>query len=1168
MPPKTKKTISEKDSDVLSTMYQKLSDIEHVLKAPDTYIGSTDKDKTTNWILNSKNTIEHKDYTWIPGLYKCFDEGLVNARDHFIRMLSKNEDGVECHPVKNISVEIDKETGMITIMNDGNGIDVAKHPEHDMWIPEMIFGHLRTSTNYDQNQKKIVGGKNGFGFKLVLIYSLFGRIETVDHTRGLKYIQEFKNNLSEICKPSVTKSKVKPYTKVSFIPDFKRFGCERLSSNMFDLMKKRVYDISAVTDKSVKVSFNKEVIPIKNFEQYVSLYIGNNGTDNPRAYEKINERWEYSVCLSPQEEFTHVSFVNGINTGKGGTHVTYILNQIVRKLISYIETKKKVKVKSSVIKEQLMIFLNCVVENPAFDSQSKDYLNTPVAKFGSSAVVSDKVIDKLAKMGVMKTAISLNEVKQSTAAKKTDGKKSKTIRGIPKLIDANYAGGPRSSECTLILCEGDSAKSGIVSGMSREDRNTIGVYPLKGKPMNVRDVSMKKILENVENSELKQIMGLVTGKVYKKEDIASLLRYGKVLFMTDQDLDGIHIKGLCINLIQTQWKELIQFPQFIGFMNTPILKATKGIQSISFYSQGEYDAWKETQEPATLCKWKIKYYKGLGTSTGKEFKEYFENKKVVSFKYTEEGTNTALDLVFDKSMADERKEWLGNFDKSVVLDTSRSEINYEEFVHQEFIFFSKYDCERNIPNLMDGLKTSQRKILYSAFKRKLTSEIKVAQFAGYVSEHSLYHHGEASLNKTIVGMAQEFVGSNNINILLPNGQFGTRLQGGKDSASERYIYTLLNQLTSSLFIEHDSNVLDYLDDDGTMVEPEYYAPIIPMILVNGCKGIGTGFSTDVLSYNPSDLVNYIKMKIASQDTSGIKLMPYYEGYSGKIVDLGEKKFLFKGIYEKIGPTIIRITELPVGVWTEDFKTNLEKLMETTDKKGKKITPVVKEYNDMSTDTDIDFTVELHSGMLEKYESKLLPVYNCECNQLEKLLNLVVTKSTNNLHLFDSDQKMRRFEKVEDIIESFYPVRLKMYHKRKEYLIAKLRREVMILHNKARFIEEQCEDIIDLRRKKADVVCELLESRKYDKMEDSYNYLTNMPISSVMEENSIKLREERDKKQRELDALEKKKIENMWIEELDMFIKKYKEYQEKRRLRSQHKDDKKKKSKPKKKLIIE
>ena len=183
-----------------------------------------------------------------------------------------------------------------------------------------------------------------------------------------------------------------------------------------------------------------------------------------------------------------------------------------------------------------------------------------------------------------------------------------------------------------------------------------------------------------------------------------------------------------------------------------------------------------------------------------------------------------------------------------ILDTNSNKVSHKDFINKEMIHFSIYDCERSIPNLMDGLKTSLRKILYSSFKKNLTTEIKVAQFSGYVSEQSGYHHGEASLNGAIVGMAQDYVGSNNINLLLPNGQFGTRLQGGKDSASERYIFTQLNQITRYIYRKEDDPVLEYLEDDGDPVEPRYYVPIVPMVLVNGGKGIGTGFSTDILSY--------------------------------------------------------------------------------------------------------------------------------------------------------------------------------------------------------------------------------------------------------------------------------------------------------------------------------
>ena len=561
--------------------YQKLTDKEHILKKPDTYIGSIENTEHTDYIFSGDKDIISKEFQYIPGLYKLFDEGIVNCRDHVIRQAQAVKDKVvNALPVSNIEITIDDD-GTIHMYNDGNGIDVAEHPEYKIWIPEMIFGHLRTSTNYDEKKKeKIVGGKNGFGFKLVLIWSTWGKVETVDHVRGLKYVQEFKNNLNVIGKPSITKCKNKPYTRVSFRPDYERLGIQGLTQDMLSLFKKRVYDVSAVTEKTVKVKFNGQLVPCKNFEQYIDLYIGSK-VDTKRIYETANDRWEYAVCLAPKDEFQQISFVNGIYTSKGGKHVEYIMNQIIRKLCAYIKTKKKVDVKPNTIKEQLLLFLRCDIENPSFNSQTKDELGTAISSFGSTCTVSDGFVEKIAKMGVMNAACALTQVKEDKAAKKTDGSKSKSIRGIPKLIDANYAGTTKSSQCTLILCEGDSAKAGIVSGLSKDDRNTIGVYPMKGKIFNTRGETLKRIGENKEIIELKQILGLEAGKKYTKDLVEKTLRYSSVLFMTDQDLDGSHIKGLGLNLFQDQWNTLATLENFIGFMNTPILKAKKGWKGIT-----------------------------------------------------------------------------------------------------------------------------------------------------------------------------------------------------------------------------------------------------------------------------------------------------------------------------------------------------------------------------------------------------------------------------------------------------------------------------------------------------------------------------------------------------------------------------------------------------------
>jgi DNA topoisomerase-2 len=1185
--------------------YQKMTDIEHILKKPDTYIGTIEPTETIDYVMDVAPhhvddaagaaaavvlapALTRRNIKYIPGLYKLFDEGMVNMRDHVVRQAQAIADGKpDALPVTTLEVDIDPADGTIHMTNDGNGIDVAQHPEHKLWIPEMIFGHLRTSTNYDENKKeKIVGGKNGFGFKLVLIWSVWGRVETVDHVRGLKYVQEFRNNLSEIVPPVITKSKVKPYTRVSFRPDYARFGLtsNNLTADMAALFLKRTYDIAAVTDKTVKVKYNGAVVPVRHFQQYVDLYIGakggsgaDGGSGVKRIYENPDPRWEYVVCLTTTDEFAHISFVNGIYTPRGGKHVEYITNQIVRKLAELIKKKKKVDVKPNTIKEQLMLFLRCDIENPSFSSQTKDELGTAVANFGSSCKVSDEFIEKLAKMGVMDAACALTEVKDTKAAKKTDGAKTKTIRGIPKLIDANYAGSAdKSAQCTIILCEGDSAKAGIISGLSKEDRNYIGVYPMKGKLFNVHGETTKRISENREIAEIKQILGLETGKTYTPADVVAKLRYGKVLFMTDQDLDGAHIQGLGINLFQTEWPSLTKIPGFIGFMNTPILKARRGTQEVLFYNDGEYEAWKKQFPDAVVpASWHTKYYKGLGTSTGKEFKEYFEHKKMVSFVHTGKESDDHLDMAFNKKRADDRKEWLSNYSRDAFLDTSKPEIPYEEFIDRGLIHFSIYDNERSIPNLMDGLKISLRKILYAAFKKGgLKTEIKVAQFSGYVSEHSAYHHGEASLNAAIVGMAQNFVGSNNINLLEPNGQFGTRCAAGQDSASERYIFTQLNKLTRLIYRQEDDTILSYINDDGQMVEPTYYAPTIPMILVNGSKGIGTGFSTEVLQYNPLQIIAYVRAMLASTSVADRPVIePYFKGFKGTIQNIAatsgaatsgaatsgapasaSAKYLIKGTYEIVADRKVRITELPIGTWTDDYKVFLEKLMETPsasdkDKGGNNsaaaATPVLKEYTDMSTDTVVDITVTFNPSYPHTPKDLHATIVDADAgtNKLEKLLALFTTQSTSNMNLFDAHEKLRKYTTIYDIIEDYYTERLALYAKRKAAMLAQLANELRVLTNRARYIQEILDDKLELRRQSKEAIFAKMTDHGYEHIDGDveFKYLLKMPMDSVSDENVRHLLSERDTKRAQHQQLADTSIQALWTRDLDELEAEYKKW---------------------------
>jgi len=599
---------------------------------------------------------------------------------------------------------------------------------------------------------------------------------------------------------------------------------------------------------------------------------------------------------------------------------------------------------------------------------------------------------------------------------------------------------------------------------------------------------------------------------------------------------------LCINLFHAEWASLVHIPGFISFMNTPILRAKKGQQTIVFYNQGEYDAWKSAFGDQGPQGWTIKYFKGLGTSTSAEFKEYFANKKIVDFVHNGKLSDDSIDKIFNKKRADDRKTWLENYDKAAYLDTSHKDVKYEDFINRELIHFSTYDCARSIPCMVDGLKISLRKILYAAFKRKLTSEIKVAQFSGYVSEHSSYHHGEASLNGAIVNMAQIFVGSNNINLLEPNGQFGTRLQGGDDSASERYIFTQLNSLTRAIFPDMDDAILNYLDDDGTMVEPEHYVPIIPFALINGISGIGTGFSCSIPAYNPATIMEYLKNKLRRLSTDAISFVPYYEGFKGSVCAIDAQKYLIKGCYEKVAEDKIRITELPVGTWTMTYISMLEGLLDGgVDKAGKKVAPTIKDMVNMSTEVAVDITVTLPKGKLVELEAERAN----GINGVEKMLKLSTTVSTTNMHMFNHESKLHKYGRVEEIIEDFYQVRLNAYQKRKANQIKDMENKLVKLSNRARYIKENLDGVVDLRRKSAIDVIALMETRKFDKIDGDYKYLIKMPMDSVTLENAEHIMRERDICEKELATLRGTSLETMWLSELDNLEREYASYKTRR-----------------------
>ncbi len=1132
--------------------YQLKSDIEHIFDLPDTYIGSIEKTQIETWTLDDNDEkMEFKNIEYIPGLYKIFDEILVNSIDQHVRI--ENDDNF-ANKVTQIKVVIDKENNLISIMNNGEGIPIEIHKQHNIYIPEMILGNLRSSSNYDQNEKKITGGKNGLGGKLGNIFSTYFRIETVDSIRKLKYIQEYKNNMTEKGEPQITKFSGKPYTKIDFSPDLKRFNLEKLDDGTVQFMKKRVFDCTACTGKKVSVYLNEKLLDCKTFEKYVNFYL-NEMTE--RVYEECNDRWEVVVAVNPDAKFEQVSFVNGVCTLKGGKHVDSVVNSITKAITTIASTKgvkrKKVDIKPADIKNNMFIFVRSTIENPAFDSQIKEYLTTPMTKFGSRYEPSEKFIEKVMKTSLIERAMKLTDFKENLGLQKTSGKKSSRISGVEKLDDANKAGTEESNKCTLILTEGDSAKALAIAGLSVVGRDYFGVFPLKGKVMNVRDVDKRRVSTNEEIANLVKILGLkYSDKKRTKEEVLQDLRYGRIMLFTDSDVDGSHIKGLVVNLFSYFWPELLEIPGFIIALATPIIKAKHNKEVHEFYTLTEFEQWKQNMD--TIKNWDIKYYKGLGTSTSEEAKEYFdnfENKKIeyLMSEYLENGIkneeqfNLSLDrieLAFQKTREDDRKNWLKTYDRNEIIEQTQKRILYSEFIDKDLKHFSNYDCLRSIPSMVDGLKPSLRKILYACLKRNLKKEIKVSQLAGYVSEVSNYHHGEASLLGGIIGMAQDFVGANNIELLTPNGQFGTRLLGGQDAASPRYIFTQLNNITSYIFHPADNALLDYMDDDGDSVEPVYYVPVIPMILVNGAVGIGTGYSCRVPPHNPLDIIqNLINLM---DNEPFMKMKPWFRGFIGDVIQKEETNdsYVNKGKYEVLDDTKIRITELPIGKWTSKYTTFLEELMNEKiekssadgDKSKVKINKyVISKIDNNCTDTKIDFTVQFKKGTVEEMQSKEI---------IEETLDLIDSKNTSysNMHMFNCRGVIAKYESVEDIMKEFYIIRLAYYVKRKEYLLKVIRRELDIYEAKIKFITEFINNDIQIIQKEDEEIYAQLEERNYPKFGDedepskmNYNYLLAMQIRTLTKRKIEELKRLHENKLAEFNDLQSKSEKDLWKDDL-------------------------------------
>jgi len=1100
----------------IENKYKQIDPIDHILLRPDMYCGSKNLRRSNEYTCSTSSyKINKEEIKYHPAMLRIFIEVLSNAIDNYKRSLKSKT------PCTTIKVTIDSETNEISIWNDGEIIPIEYNDTEKCYNHSLIFGKLLSGSNYDDDEEREVSGRNGLGSKLCNVFSKKFTVTAYDDNNNKSFKQTWYNNMKETKGPEIEENVHRKvgFTCIKWLTDFEKFNVQKYSKDIISLYKKFVVD-SAMLCSNVNVYFNDVKIQVNSLKNYSFLYTNEDTTEVKTIKYKDCE-----VVITPSSlnEFESISFVNGVFTKNGGQHVDAWSEQIFRPIVDKINKKNKtnkIKLNISDVKQFFKLFIVCTVVRPEFDSQDKNRLESPEIK----AEVASSIINSIMKWSFISNIEDIVKQKELSLLKKSEKNSAKTYVKIDGFDPANNAGTKKSNECTLIVCEGLSAKTYAVAGIqqgiyNKKGRDWFGILPLTGKILNVRNANISSISSNKVVSNIIKALNLKFNVDYTIDKNYNTLNYGRLMVMTDADCDGIHIEGLLINLFHKLFPTILnrEIP-YITSMKTPIARVSKPKENdILFYDEENFKKWLSVNN---LEKYKIKYYKGLGTTKTEDVPSTF-GLKMIEY-VTDDKSNDNMNKVFHKNFSDERKDWLASYkntnndycslDKQGVF----TKINISTFVDNELIKFSHADCARSIPNFIDGLKESQRKILYSVIKRNLKysgSSLKVAQLSGYTAEHSNYHHGEQNLQDTIVGMAHDFPGSNNIPILYRDGQFGTRLDGGNDAASARYIFTKMDKLTASIFKDEDKELLTQINDDGDLVQPEYYIPIIPMILVNGSVGIGTGWSSNIPCYNPKDIIENIRIWIENHKNNVSSyilndLKPWYKNSNSEIKKVGKDKYISYGIIEKTNkPNHLKITELPVGMWTNNFKEVCENMI--TKKQ-------IAKFKNYSTPTKVEFlVVEKDDGI------------SCNISNLKLYTHI----STSNIVAFDEHNKLVKFENVDQLIRNFCEIRLSYYVKRKELQIKNIQSVIYILTNKFKFIASVINKKIKILNKPEDQIIKNIKELGINSENESYDYLLRIQIRTMTKEKVDELKSEISSLKTKLELLSNTTPYQMWENDL-------------------------------------
>lgn len=1040
--------------------YRKITSREHVLSRPGMYVGGIEPFERKVLVLYD-GIIMTKTTTLPEGAMQIFSEILLNAHDAVISPGS---------PSSYIDVKLSK-NGTITISNDGFGIRF-KDEKTNEYIPEMIFGNMFSGSNLGE-EDRTGSGMHGIGAKATNILSKYFKVTITNFEEGSYYEQTWTNNMSETSGPKISSCDCDAnIVTIKYKADFERFGLQAYPDETEYLLRRQCFNISYLT--GVPVLFNDEIYEV-NHELMMKSYFG-----NVENFIVTGKDKNFYILDQPGGKI--LTFVNGIEV-QNGIHVKALIDVLHKSMKT-----KFPKLRRNILTDNVSIFINLRnIKNPAFDSQSKTNLKSPKITVTLSKANVKKI---LTTWNLPKTLEKITNISLSKELVKTDGKKTKFIAPKEGNHDANWAGGQRARECVLFLGEGTSALGYIAKLISllKDGKNKYGAVALRGKVINSKKNTDNNLASNNELKEIKKFLGLKEFIDYTDDKNFAQLRYGKVVILADADHDGNHIVGLLLCLFQQKYKSLFK-REFVCCYRTPIIRVLYQKKWRPFYTKRSYEEWVSDETKSLPCR----YFKGLGSSTDEDIKQDSENIKECIFTLDKEG-----DEILDKAFGSEnlRKEW-------IYTDIEEYEIKHyvpvSVFVNSDVKLYFIYSNKRCIPHVIDSLKDSQRKIVYTAIQKwgssKKPTLLKVSDFSSYCSIATNYEHGNASLDVTIQNLVRDFTGSNNLCLFEKSGQFGTRFLAGKDCVQSRYGKTCPNKLLTKVFRREDEGILKYNVEEGKQIEPEVYYPIVPLVLINGTNGIGTGWATGIPNFNPLEIIEWIRCKIGDKKLPHLK--PWYKGFKGEIIE--EKgDFYSRGCMEQKDNTVI-ITEIPITKTPSKYVVFLGKLKEKK---------MIKSFIDNSKSDDIKFVIKLKIPNKLKYNDF-------------KLEDKIKTN-----YVLIKDERPFLYETIEAILEDFFEHRLSAYKRRKEYICTVMAEEVRKLSDKIRFLKLVVEEKIELRNTPKEELMKIMEGHKLD-----YE-LTKLPLNSLARENIKKFEALLEKKNSDIKKYKEKEINTIWLEELD------------------------------------